>query len=285
MLTRNHVLLQNHAFTANTVPMNVPIDHIIELDAGYTFQQNGVTPPTLADVKGDFIDELIMSLGGIEFCRLDWYDVCILQNLWFGQTPHHLLPAVDDSYGYWSPITLPLSLDKELNGKLRKFTVQFTVGDLTDIDNMVLQAGLPYVSNRKISWLPGGYHYAYQYKTFTAQTTRQTIVFDREGADLIGLLIYSCTIPTAASLNTSVDYLVMNVNGQPTYGPVYWEAMRTFKTTQNVLDDTGYGAQLDNYRYIDLSHSPLPADDLDLITQSVGATDAGQKFIGIFMEP
>lgn len=270
---------------ANLGPVNLPIDHMIEANLGYTFRQNGGTAPTLADIKGDFIDEIVMSLGGIEFVRLDWYDVCILQNLWFGQTPHHLIPTGDDCYGYWSPTTLPLSLDKQLGSKLRKCTIQLTVGALSDIDTLVVQANIPYVSNRKVSWLPNGYHYAYQYKTFTATTTRQTIPFDREGADLLGLLVYSCTIPTQSTLNTSVDYLIINVNGQPVYGPVMWESMPTFQCTQNVLDDTGYGAELDNYRYLDLSKSPLPADDLDIITQSIGATDAGQKFIGIFMEP
>lgn len=284
-LARNHSVFRNHAFAATTAQVNIPIDHMVEIVTGYTFQQNGGTAPTLLDIKGDFIDEYVMTLGGIEFCRLDWIDVCHMQNLWFGETPDFLIPAGDDCYGYFSPVVLPLSLDKDLAGSLRKVTAQWTVGALTDVDNVVLQANIPYHSNQKASWLPGGYHYAYQYKTFTASTTRQFISFDREGADLLGLLLYSCTIPTAASLNTSIDEVVIYVNGQPVYGPVAWESMRNFKQTQDVLDDTNFGAQTDNYKYIDLSWKPLPADDLDISTVSVGATDAGQKIIGIFMEP
>lgn len=207
-LARSHSVLRDHAFNATTGQINVPIDHAVEIDMGYNFQQAGGTSPTLTDLKGDFIDEFVMTLGGIEFVRLDWYDLCILQNVWFGQTPHHLIPPGDDSYGYFEPITLPLSLDKELDGKLRKLTCQWTVGAQTDVDHVLLSANIPYHSNQNASWLPDGFHYAYQYTTFTASTTQQAIRFDRAGADLLGLLVYSCTLPTQANLNTSVDQLL-----------------------------------------------------------------------------
>lgn len=285
ILNRNHPVLIDHALAATTGQINIPVDHMIELNYGLTAVQNGGTAPSLADMKGDIIDELVMTLGGVEFVRLDNYDITILQNLWFGQTPHHLLSAGDNCFSYFSPVTLPLSLDKSLAGGLRKATVQWTIGAQTDVDDVRLDAAIPYISNADVSWLPNGYHYAYQYKTFTASTTRQTIPFDRAGADLLGLLVYSCTIPTAALLNISVDTLTILVNGQPTYGPVEWMSMPTFQCTQNVLDDTTYGAELDNYRYLDFSKAPLPADDLDIWTTSLVATDAGQKFIGVFMEP
>lgn len=282
-LARNHSVLRNYAFAATTAQINIPIDHMVEIVTGITCQGTGTT--TLANMKDAIVDEFVMTLGGIEFCRLDWVDMVHLQNLWFGETPDYLAPGADDCYGYFSPVVLPLSLDKNLAGSLRKATCQWTVGALTNVDNVYLQSNIPYHSNQMASWLPGGYHYAYQYKTFTASTTRQVIPFDREGADLLGLLLYSCTIPIVTSMNTSIDDITIFVNGQPVYGPVAWESMRNFKQTQQGIEDTGYGAQLDNYKYIDLSWKPLPADDLDISTISVGATDAGQKIIGIFMEP
>lgn len=281
--TRNFNIWDDEAMAA-AISQNIPVDHIQQIDFGYSFIQNGNTAPTLADVKGDFIDELVLTLAGNEICRLDWYDVCILQNLWFGQTPHHLLPAADDQYGYFSPVTLPLYLDKVK----RSLRVQLTVGALTDVDGLLISAGAKYRSNLNISIppvLPGGYHYAYQYKTFIAQTTRQDVIMDRAGADLVGLLLYSCTIPIATSLNTSIDSISVLCNGQVVYETKKWLEMPTFKTTQNVLDDATYGAELDNYRYLDFTIAPLPADDLVVRTVSQGATDAGQKIIGIYIEP
>lgn len=286
VLNRFHPVLIDHAFAANTGKLNIPVDHIEELEIGWTYMQNGSTDPVIADLKGDFIDELVMTLGGIEYVRLDMYDICHMQNLWFGQTPHFIISTDDNCYGYFAPVTLPLSLDlKDPAGNQRSHDMQLTIGALTDVDNCVVQAGVKYISNQNVSWLPNGMHYAYQYKVFTASTTRRTVEFDRAGADLIGLLVFNEHVPLNTSATNDIDNLTILVNDQPVFGPIYWENIPTFKTTQSAADDAFYGDELEHYRYLDFSRAPLPADNMDIWTNSTVGTGTNNRFIGIYQEP
>jgi hypothetical protein len=285
VLTRNHRIYSAETFTANIGPRNIPVDHIIEIDYSVTGLQNGTTAPTFAGIKA-LIDEVVLNLGGREICRLDATDVPDLNLLWFGQSPQTQNGGGDNYRGLLEPMTIPLSLDKEVGGQMRTLDIMFTFGTAwTNTDNARIYCQAPYLSNKNVSWLPAGYHYAYQYRSFTPATSAQHVNFPRKGADLIGLLIYNGNVDTAnASFANAVDWVTLYVNDQPVYGPVYWYAMRTFQNPTNGMDDTTLGVESRCYRYLDFSKAPLPADFLDIETMAVTNTDTS-RFIGVFVEP
>lgn len=284
VLTRNHRVYSNQAFAGNLGPANIPVDHLIELDYDIVAMPAGTTAVTCGDMK-EICDEVVMNLGGREIVRLDNTDVLDLANLWFGQTPQIYLTAADNAIMQYGPYTIPLSLDKSLGGALRTLDLQFTYGTLdAHIDGPTVYANTPYLSNANVSWLPGGYHYAYQYRSFVPSTTAQHLNFPRKGADMIGLLIYNAHPYTTAIAN-DVDWVTVYVNDQPCYGPVYWHTMRTFQGTQDRTDDTEFGAETWMYRYLDFSKAPLPADFLDVETASITNTTGPCRLIGVYIEP
>lgn len=285
-LTRNHRVYSAQAFTANLGPANVPIDHAIELDYSLYGISSATTGVTLDEMKAE-IDEVVMDLAGREIVRLDNHDVLDLANLWFGQTPDHILGATSCYAEMLEPMTIPLSLDKMLGGQLRTLSLSFTFGTAgTHLDpaKVWIYANVPYISNANVSWLPGGYHYAYQYRNTVPATTDTNYVFNRKGSDLVGLLVFNCNPPTTTTAN-DIDNLTVYINNQPVYGPVYWHTMRTFQMTQNQTDDTSLGAEFSHYRYLDFSKAPLPADYLDVEMQSVTNTTGPDRLIGVFIEP
>ena len=285
-LTRNHRVYSAQAFTANLGPANVPIDHCIELDYSLYGISSATTGVTLDEMKTE-IDEVVMNLGGREIVRLDNHDVADLDNLWFGQTPDVLLGATSCYAELFEPLTIPLSLDKMLGGQLRTLDLSFTFGTAgahLDPAKVWIYANVPYISNANVSWLPGGYHYAYQYRSTVPATTHTPYVFNRKGADMIGLLVYNCNPPTTTTAN-DIDNLTVYVNNQPVYGPVYWHTMRTFQATQDQTDDATFGAEINNYRYLDFSKAPLPADFLDVEMQSITNVTGPDRLIGVFIEP
>lgn len=285
VLTRNHRIYSAQTFTGNLGPRNIPVDHIIELDYCAQALANATTATVIGDVK-ELIDEVVMNLGGREIVRLDNTDVLDLDNLWFGQTPNCIVAGGGDNYPVQlGPFTLPLSLDKELGGALRTLDVQFTYGTLdTHTDGPTVYANAPYLSNQNVSWLPNGYHYAYQYRPFVQLALAQHIDFPRKGSDLIGLLVYNANKPTTTVAN-DIDWLTIYVNDQPVYGPVYWQTMRTFQGTQDLDDDAVFGSETCYYRYLDFSKAPLPADFLDIETSGLTNTGHTCRFIGVFIEP
>jgi hypothetical protein len=284
VLTRNHRIYSDTAFAATLGPANIPVDHIIELDYDVQALEAGTTQVVSDDLKA-LVNEVVMNLGGREIVRLDNHDVLDLDNLWFGQTPQSYLTLADNAVMQLGPYTIPLSLDKSLGGQLRTLDVQFTYGTLdAHIDTPLIFAHTPYLSNKNASWLPGGFHYAYQYRSFIPCATAQHLNFPRKGADLIGLLVYNAN-PSTTNRNTDVDWLTIYVNDQPVYGPVYWETMRTFQGTQSLVDDTDFGTETWHYRYLDFSKAPLPADFLDVETASVTNVTGPDRLIGVYIEP
>jgi hypothetical protein len=289
VLSRFHPILQDFAFAANTGKMNVPVDHIEEMEIGVTALAAATTATTFANLKDCIVEEYVMTLGGIEMCRLDFYDMIHMQNLWFGETPQiYWLSGADGDVNTIKDVRLPLSLDKKAPGSsdLRSLDAQFMVGALTGFDTATLQFGAKYISDKNVSWLPKGYHYAYQYviHTFASAGQRYSIDFPRSGADLVGLVVRSTTVPITTSLNTTVDQLTVLVNDQPVYGPIHYEQMPNFKGTEDQDVALSFGEEIAHYSYLDFSRAPLPADNIKIWAQSVGATDTG-RFIGIFMEP
>jgi hypothetical protein len=254
------------SYTTSTESIKVVAQNIDFIRIGLHFQQNGTTAPTLANVLAHTSD-IKLTVGGevqdlVRLQDLFVYDLGVLL-----VKPEYALPAGDSQYGRLTNIVLPVKLttDKEVYLELTY------VGQAT-MKNEKLTIGVEYGD---VPFPPRPI--AFQY--ISGNTSPSFVEFDmsKAGRKLIGLLIYNTTIPTTSAYDATVGELKVLVKRSEVMHKHFNEM-----ALLNEVDDASMYAIVKNYRYIDLSNDPIPADDLKVAVKSlVSATDAF-RIVGVY---
>jgi len=267
---RSRVIWNRAAFTADTREEPISEDAILGLEFGFDCLQNGATAPTLAQLISA-VGNVIVRHGGDTKIEIDFPDLVALNMLWLGRYPQHVLPGGDNEVGFISGVFCPI--ERARAG--RSMGVQVLYDGHATIDTEKLTGAVLYGLTGK------GRAISIATKIATASTTFQEINLDRVGAKLIGLLLYSTTIPSTSDANCSQAEVKLLVGGHG-YGHYHWWGIPP-SPVSGPIDDTALGAEMDNYRSISFEADPVPADNLKLHTKSIGATDA-IKVIAIYSE-
>jgi hypothetical protein len=99
----------------------------------------------------------------------------------------------------------------------------------------------------------------------------------KAGRKLIGLLIYNTTIPTTSAYDATVGELKVLVKRSEVMHKHFNEM-----ALLNEVDDATMYAIVKNYRYIDFSNDPIPADDLKVAVKSLASATDAFRIVGVY---
>lgn len=248
MAIKKRLIRDEVSFTTDTDDILIDQPRYIDsFDIALDYLQNGTTAPTLADALG-IIESVQVKLGGRIITELSGTDLLALNALMLGREIKYIVPAGDNQAGTIEGLRLPVWLTpSELS-----LAIRFNKGSVATIDTeqltfSVLEADEPlrdrHLEMPRFSFTPPS--------TGTFNTALDTSF----AGDLIGLLVYSTTIPTTTNDNASVAKLRLKVDGDIVYEG-NWLEMSADTTYPG--DSTLKGI-VDNYVFLDFRRQPYPA--------------------------
>jgi len=251
MVVKRRLLRDEVSFTADTDDILIVNPRYIDsINIGLDLLQNGATSPTLATML-DTLDTIQVKLGGRIITELTGEELFALNNLWLGKSIISVVPTADNESGSIQGLSIPLWLSPTEES----LAIRFAYGTVATTDNeqltfSVREADEPikpaHVEIKRFEFTPpstGAYNTALE-TTFTG--------------DLIGLMIYSTTIPTTTNDNASAAKVRILVDGDLAWEGNWLEMKADAKRGAYDGDSTNR-AILDNYVWLDFEDQPIKA--------------------------
>jgi len=271
---RKAKLLKNYAtYTASTESIKVVAQNIKCIRIGFVGLENTTTANTLANTIAHS-SAVKLTVGG-EIETLIRHDDLFALNfaldmLKLGMSdPSWLLGTGTDNTYTWLKTILPvfLTTDKDVY-------INLDYTGVTNVDGTTLTLCVEY-GDRPYPSKP----LALRYVSVNTATSFTEADISVAGKKLVGLLIYSTTIPATTAYDTSAGEIKLLVKREEK-AHYHWFDLDNVEAD---VEDTVVWAILDNYRFIDFSDDPIPADDLKVAIKSlVSATDA-VRLIGVYL--
>lgn len=266
-------LLKNYAgYTASTSSIKVVAQNIKAIRIGFVGLENTTTANTLPNTIAHS-SAVKLTVGG-EVITLIRHDDLFALNfaldlLKMGMAnPSWLLGTGTDNTYTWLKTILPVFITTD-----KTVYVSLDYTGVTNVDGTTLTLEVDY-GDKPYSRNPLCLRYI-SMNTATSFTEADISVV---GKKLIGLLVFSTTIPATIAYDTSAGEIKLLVKREEKCH-FHWFCLDNVEAD---VEDTVVWGILDNYRYIDLSDDPIPADDLKVAVKSlVSATDA-VRFIGVY---
>jgi hypothetical protein len=248
------------------------------LDIGIQGRQCGGTACDFATL-GAIIDEVQVSLGGEGIVNIHFRDLLTLNHIWEDIYPHLLLGAGAANFCAFEGVRLPLHVTKFGKSLSCKFTYAANANVMEDAANQLLSVAYQYRGQ------PFANHYNYQYKEHVAlaAATWYEIPLDYAGAELLGILVYSQIIRTTTALTRTVARCRVSVDDREIYDED-WQTMTRSHVNTDTSDDANWGAESDNYRWLDFSQEHLPAGKLRLFYMTQVDTTHMARFIPVYVQ-
>lgn len=219
--------------------------YIHQLLFGLVFKQTGTTAPSLSDVFS-VLSKIELKLRGTTITEVTAQDLAVIDWFLFKKEPLYSLPSADGEYGYVQGLILPVTVPAG-SGTLAYrlyYTAPSTITDYRisieriDSDD-VLEPGI----------------YAIKRFDYTPPSTgTENIAIDTSfDGDLIAMLIYSPTIPTASSNSATVKKIILEEEG----AEMIKDTIYTLRTDIEYPKDSTLRGICDNYIFLDFRRSPI----------------------------
>jgi len=271
---RKSKLLKNlAAFAASTESIKIGAQNIRNIRIGLDGLGTGTTATTLATqaaaistVKLTVAGEVETLINHIDLFALNFIihdlmpDICPSKPIW-------LLSTTTDNTALFLKTILPVALTTDKEAYL-----DFGYTGLANADTLRLAIAVEY-GDKPYNAKP----IALRFISLNATASLVEHDISVAGRKLVGLLIFSTTIPNSTTDEASVQELKLLVKREEKYHTTWFD----MDSVDVDVEDTVIHAITDNYRYIDLLDDPIPADDLKVAIKSVAATDA-VRIIGIY---
>jgi len=233
------ILLNRSNFTTSTGDLNIPADNVKYLDIGLQGMQCGGTACDFATL-GATLDTIQITLGGENICNLIFRDLLTLNHIWEDIYPHLVLGAGAGNNCYFDGVRLPLHVTKYGKNLSVKFNWLTNANINQDALYLLLSCAYQYREQ------PFASHFNYQYRVTLSTAAWQEISLDYAGAECIGILLYSTTIPTTAAVTTDISEVKLLVDDREVYHEP-WGTMTRLHLNVDTNDDANWGAETDNY--------------------------------------
>jgi hypothetical protein len=99
---------------------------------------------------------------------------------------------------------------------------------------------------------------------------------------LMGILLYSTTIPTTTSDTATISEVMVVVNGSRAYHR-RWLEIKADAATHDTLASPADASFIDNYAYIDFSKDPIPADAEVRLDINAGVASEAIRVIPVYL--
>jgi hypothetical protein len=260
-------LLKNRAsYTTSTESIRVVAQNIDCLKIGLAYDQNGATPPTLATLL-THTGDIKLTVGGEVEDLVKFQDLYVLNVLWHRE-PMYLITAGDNQHGMLNDVMLPVKLTTD-----KQVYVELAYSGLATVDTEKLTLAVIYGDKAF-----GARPISFQYITGNTATSFAEYDMSKAGRRLVGLLIYNTTIPTTSTFDATIGELKILVK-RSEVAHIHFENMDCISVQP---EDTTQCGIVDNYRYIDLSDEPIPADDLKVAVKDIASATDAFRIVGVY---
>ncbi len=270
------MLLDTVAFTADTQDLNIPADHVKYLDIALCGAQCGSTACNWLQLPLT-LDEVQLKLAGEQIVRIHFADLLAYQTYKVDSIAHMEPGAATTNLCHLMGSRLPLHVTK--CGK--SLSARFTWLTNANLMNALTQLTVAYVYREQP--FPG--HFNYQYLEGLSTAARQEFNLDYAGAELLGLLFWSTTVPTETSALRDIDKVIVKVDDREIVEESWLTMCRMHNDRGHgeVGDDAVMGGWFEHYNFLDFEQEPLPAGKLRVLTSGT-ATGHTIRLVPIYRQ-
>ena len=245
---RKRLFYDNVAFTADTDDITIiQPRYIEEVHISLRMQQDGATAPDLAQILAT-INKAQVKLTGKIVTELSGRDLLAYSVLVGNRSVKYIVPSSDNEYAYVEGLVLPLKLSPGAH----TLSLRFLFTDGANVDNQKLS-----FSTLESDEALSPEHIEIPKFSFTPPSTGayNTALDATFAGTLKGILFYSTTIPTTSATTASLAKLRLKAAGDI----VFEDNWHNLAAQTYYPEDSTLRGVLDNYVFVDLSKSPIPA--------------------------
>jgi len=264
---RDTVLLDESSFTASTDDVIVSRPGALrEMLLSIAAEASGANDITVAALL-PLVQPLELKRNGVAFISVRGDDLYALNNYLMGFRPVAFNSgAVDNQKARVMGLRIPVDLPRAEDTLTYKVTRVAVTN--ADTETLTLLA-------RFTEGAPAGGVYEYTTYAYTPSAAGSYLrALDvKSTGDLIGLLVYSTTIPSATANTITANKFQLRLDGEITHEET-WLALRAPSSSGNVADATIPEGVLDNYVFLDFRGEPIAAGKRIELYINAGDTNA-----------
>jgi hypothetical protein len=268
------VIKNSETFTSSLGSTEIPAQNIKKINFGYHCLGTGTTAVTLAQLLGA-ISNIKLTVGGEIETQISQLDLFVLNFIdalarKSGLKPTWLLTTTTDNSVGWVNWSLPVELTTD-----KKVYLSLDYGatpDNTDngkIDIVAEFGDLPFQAKPVCM------------RSFTQNTATayvNPIDISVAGKKLLGLLVYSTTIPNGTTDDVSAGEIKVLVNKSEKLHTTW----KSLPIPETYVELTTLHGILDNYRYIDLMDDNIASDNIQIQYKSLSAATDAVRVVAVY---